>query len=145
MACLNRQNEVVSFLCSTTNTAASACLLVCSSTTMFEQKASDPFLCPSESCAREQQCLPQTQALPSQCSCLFLFLLPPLLVRAEISIFAHWQCGKCGSVALQDCCCFSHYIAMLGSESWSLVNVASSCSVCFSWFLVSTASFHQLL
>ena len=104
-----------------------------------------PFLFPSESCAKAQWCLPQTQALPSQCSCLFLFLLPPLLVRAEISIFAHWQCGKCGSVALQDCCCFSHYIAMLGSESWSLVNVASSCSVCFSWFLVSTASFHQLL
>ena len=101
-----------------------------------------PFLCPSESCAKEQRCLPQTQALPSQCSCLFLFLLPPLLVRAEISIFAHWQCGN---VALQDCCCFSHYIAMLGNESWSLVNVASSCSVCFSSFLVSLASCQQLL
>ena len=101
-----------------------------------------PFLCLSESCAKEHWSLQQTKALPSQCSCLFLFLLPPLLVRAEISIFAHRHCG---SVALQDCCCFSHYIAMLGSESWSLVNVASSCSVCFSWFLVSTASFHQLL
>ena len=101
-----------------------------------------PFLCLSESCAKDQRCLQETQALSSQCSCLFLFLLPPLLVRAEISIFAHRHCG---SVALQDCCCFSHYIAMLGSESWSLVNVASSCSVCFSWFLVSIASCQQLL